>query len=95
VACHVWAREEDSVAESPILHRKDCLGNWFSSTQFITREAFTHFQNTLLDVMNLVKNTPVRLSNFSRAVKALRFASFPSLAFHANFWLLAVLSKAN
>jgi hypothetical protein len=47
VACHVWAREEDSVAESPILHRKDCLGNWFSSTQFITREAFAHFQNRL------------------------------------------------
>ena len=45
--CHVWVREEDSVAAFPTLCWKDCLDNWFSSTQFITREAFTHFQNTL------------------------------------------------
>jgi hypothetical protein len=43
VACHVWAREEDGVAAFPTPRRKDCLGKWFSSIQFITREVLCPF----------------------------------------------------
>lgn len=39
----VWAREEDDVAAFPIPGRKDCLGNWFSSLQFITHEVLCPF----------------------------------------------------
>jgi Resolvase, N terminal domain len=42
-ACHVWAREEDGVAESPTPRRKECLGKWFSSIQLITREVLRPF----------------------------------------------------
>jgi hypothetical protein len=67
VACHVWAREEDGVAAFPTPLRFDCLGKWFSSIQFITREVLCPFPKHALYTISNVDNPIVGRLEYAAA----------------------------
>jgi hypothetical protein len=69
--CHVWTGKADGVGGSPILHRKDCLNNWYSSLQSIT-SGFRKMAETPLQAVSAICKTRSERKGLIEALAYLR-----------------------